>query len=197
MNKRTTFFIQLIGELVIPLLGYFFWDWSLLFILLFYLIENLFFSYFRIETIREIKKTVLKTEQKREYQDLVKSFFLWLIEFILVHIFIMLIYPNQSFTTEWINFFMYQDLGIPQGIILLPLIYFSSQMKKKQDVILTIRNMKSVDELILLKVNFKQSWVSIAIWGVLIGVNYFVSLHELINLSFVIILLIARGLQKD
>ena len=197
MNKRTTFFIQLIGELVIPLLGYFFWDWSLLFILLFYLIENLFFSYFRIETIREIKKTVLKTEQKREYQDLVKSFFLWLIEFILVHIFIMLIYPNQSFTTEWINFFMYQDLGIPQGIILLPLIYFSSQMKKKQDVILTIRNMKSVDELILLKVNFKQSWVSIAIWGVLIGLNYFVSLHELINLSFVIILLIARGLQKD
>jgi hypothetical protein len=70
-------------------------------------------------------------------------------------------------------------------------------MKKKQDVILTIRNMKSVDELILLKVNFKQWWVSIAIWGVLIGVNYFVSLHELINLSFVIILLIARGLQKD
>jgi hypothetical protein len=197
MNKRTTFFIQLIGELVIPLLGYFFWDWSLLFILLFYLIENLFFSYFRIETIREIKKTVLKTEQKREYQDLVKSFFLWLIEFILVHIFIMLIYPNQSFTTEWINFFMYQDLGIPQGIILLPLIYFSSQMKKKQDVILTIRNMKSVDELILLKVNFRQSWVSIAIWGVLIGLNYFVSLHELINLSFVIIILIARGLQKD
>ena len=197
MNKRTTFFIQLIGELVIPLLGYFFWDWSLLFILLFYLIENLFFSYFRIETIREIKKTVLKTEQKREYQDLVKSFFLWLIECILVHLFIMLIYPNQSFTTEWINFFMYQDLGIPQGIILLPLIYFSSQMKKKQDVILTIRNMKSVDELIQLKVNFKQSWVSIAIWGVIIGMNYFVSLHELINLSFVLLILIARGLQKD
>jgi hypothetical protein len=197
MNKRTTFFIQLIGELVIPLVGYFFWDWSLLFILLFYLIENLFFSYFRIETIREIKKTVLKTEQKREYQDLVISFFLWLIECILVHLFIMLIYPNQSFTTEWINFFMYQDLGIPQGIILLPLIYFSSQMKKKQDVVFTIRNMKSVDELILLKVNFRQSWVSIAIWGVIIGMNYFVSLHELINLSFVLLILIARGLQKD
>jgi hypothetical protein len=197
MKKRTTFFIQLIGELVIPLLGYFFWDWSLLFILLFYLIENLFFSYFRIETIREIKKTILKTEQKREFQDLVKSFSLWLIECVLVHLFIMLIYPNQSFTSEWINFFMYQDLGIPQGIVLLPLLYFSSKMKKKQDVVFTIRNMKSVDELILLKVNFKQSWVSIAIWGVLIGVNYFVSLHELINLSFVIILLIARGLQKD
>jgi hypothetical protein len=197
MNKRTTFFIQLIGELVIPLVGYFFWDWSLLFILLFYLIENLFFSYFRIETIREIKKTVLKTEQKREYQDLVKSFFLWLIECVLVHLFIMLIYPNQSFTSEWINFFMYQDLGIPQGIILLPLIYFSSQMKKKQDVVFTIRNMKSVDELILLKVNFRQSWVSIAIWGVIIGMNYFVSLHELINLSFVLLILIARGLQKD
>ena len=197
MNKRTTFFIQLIGELVIPLVGYFFWDWSLLFILLFYLIENLFFSYFRIETIREIKKTILKTEQKREFQELVKSFSLWLIECVLVHLFIMLIYPNQSFTSEWINFFMYQDLGIPQGIVLIPLLYFTSKMKKKQDVILTIRNVKSVDELIQLKVNFKQSWVSIAIWGVIIGMNYFVSLHELINLSFVLLILIARGLQKD
>lgn len=197
MNKRTTFIIQLIGELAIPLLGYFFWDWSLLFILLFYLIENLFFSYFRIETIREIKKTILKTEQKREFQDLVKSFSLWLIECVLVHLFIMLIYPNQSFTSEWINFFMYQDLGIPQGIVLIPMLYFTSKMKKKQDVILTIRNVKSVDELIHLKVNFKQSWVSIAIWGVIIGMNYFVSLHELINLSFVLLILIARGLQKD
>ena len=62
MNKQTAFIVQLIGELAIPLLGYFLWDWSLLFILLFYLIENLFFSFFRIETVREIKKLVLKKD---------------------------------------------------------------------------------------------------------------------------------------
>jgi hypothetical protein len=197
MNKRTAFIVQLIGELVIPLLGYFLWDWSLLFILLFYLIENLFFSYFRIETFREVKKTVWKKEQPRELKIFSKSLTIWTIEFVLVHLFIAVIYPNQSFITEWVDFFMYQDLGIPQGIILLPLIYFASRMKMKQDVILIIRNLKSVEELNHMTVSFKHSWISIGIWGILIGLNYFISLNEILNLSFIVLLLIARGLQRN
>jgi hypothetical protein len=197
MNKRTAFIVQLIGELVIPLLGYFLWDWSLLFILLFYLIENLFFSYFRIETVREVKKTVWKNEQPRELKIFSKSLTIWTIEFVLVHLFIAVIYPNQSFIKEWVDFFMYQDLGIPQGIILLPLIYISSRMKMKQDVMLNIRNLKSVEELNHMTVSFKHSWISIGIWGVLIGINFFIPIHELINLSFVLILLIARSFQRN
>ncbi len=197
MNKRTAFIVQLIGELVIPLLGYFLWDWSLLFILLFYLIENLFFSYFRIETFREVKKTVWKKEQPRELKIFSKSFTLWMIEFVLVHIFIAVIYPNQSFRKEWVDFFMYQDLGIPQGIILLPLIYFASRMKMKQDVILIIRNLKSADELNQMNVRYKHSWISIGIWGILIGLNYFISLNEILNLAFIVLLLIARGIQRN
>ena len=197
MNKRTAFFVQLIGELVIPLLGYFLWDWSLLFILLFYLIENLFFSCFRIETVREVKKTVWKKEQPRELKIFSKSLTLWMIEFVLVHLFIAVIYPNQSFIKEWVDFFMYQDLGIPQGIILLPLIYISSRMKMKQDVMLNIRNLKSVEELNHMTVSFKHSWISIGIWGILIGINFFIPIHELINLSFVLILLIARSFQRN
>jgi hypothetical protein len=197
MNKRTAFIVQLIGELVIPLLGYFLWDWSLLFILLFYLIENLFFSYFRIETVREVKKIVWKKQQPRELKLISKSLMLWSLELILVHLFITVIYPNQSFITEWVDFFMYQDLGIPQGIILLPLIYFASRMKMKQDVILIIRNLKSADELNQMNVSFKHSWISIGIWGILIGLNYFISLNEILNLSFIVLLLIARGLQRN
>jgi hypothetical protein len=197
MNKRTAFIVQLIGELVIPLLGYFLWDWSLLFILLFYLIENLFFSYFRIETVREVKKTVWKKEQPRELKIFSKSLTIWTIEFVLVHLFIAVIYPNQSFRKEWVDFFMYQDLGIPQGIILLPLIYISSRMKMKQDVMLNIRNLKSVEELNHMTVSFKHSWISIGIWGILIGINFFIPIHELINLSFVLILLIARSFQRN
>lgn len=196
MNKRTAFIVQLIGELVIPLLGYFLWDWSLLFILLFYLIENLFFSYFRIETVRQVKKTVWKKEQPRELKLFSKSFTLWTIEFILVHLFIVVIYSNQSIIKEWVDFFMYQDLGIPQGIILLPLIYISSRMKMKQDVMLTIRNLKSAEELNHMTVSFKHSWISIGIWGILIGLNYFISINEILNLSFVLLLFIARGLQR-
>ena len=197
MNKQTAFIVQLIGELAIPLLGYFLWDWSLLFILLFYLIENLFFSFFRIETVREIKKLVLKKDQPRDLKLQFKSLYLWVIECVLVHLFILVIYQNLSVTKEWIHFFMYQDLGIPQGIILLPLLYFASRMKMKQDIFLTIKNMKSADELNQLTVNFKQSWTAIGVWGVLIGINFFIPIHELINLSFVLILLIARSFLRN
>jgi hypothetical protein len=70
-------------------------------------------------------------------------------------------------------------------------------MKMKQDVILIIRNLKSVEELNHMTVSFKHSWISIGIWGILIGLNYFISLNEILNLSFIVLLLIARGLQRN
>lgn len=197
MNNRFTFFVQIIGDLAIPLLGYFFWDWSLFFILLFYLIENLFFSFFRIETIREIKKVVLKKDQKRDIKTLVKSLILWFLEFILLHSFVLVIYPNKNLLNEWINFFMYQDLGIPQGIILLPLLYYTSRLKMKQDTFLFIRSIESPIELSGLTVNFFTSWLAIGFWGFLIGINYFFQINELINLTLVLLLVVFKSIKKS
>lgn len=197
MNKNTTIIIQLIGELVIPLLGFFLWDWSLLFILLFYLLENLFFSYFRIETVREIKKQILKKDQPRNSKILFKSLILWLIECVLVHLFILLIYPNQSLPKEWIKFFMYQDLVIPQGIILLPLLYFASKMKMKQDVFVSLKNLKSADDFNHIAVNLNYIWIAIGAWGGLIGLNYFIQINELLNLSFILGLVILRSFHRN
>lgn len=197
MNKNTTIIIQLIGELVIPLLGFFLWDWSLLFILLFYLLENLFFSYFRIETVREIKKQILKKDQPRNSKILFKSLILWLIECVLVHLFILLIYPNQSLPKEWIKFFMYQDLVIPQGIILLPLLYFASKMKMKQDVFVSLKNLKSADDFNHIAVNLNYTWIAIGAWGGLIGLNYFIQINELLNLSFILGLVILRSFHRN
>jgi hypothetical protein len=197
MNKQTATILQFLGELAIPLLGYFLWDWSLLFILLFYLIENLFYSFFRIETIREIKKLVLKKDQPRNAKIVIHSLLLWLFECVLVHVFILVIQPNQSIFNEWIHFFMYEDLGVPQGIVLLPLLYFASRMKMKQDVLLFVRNMKSTDELNRLTVNFNTTWIAIGILGILIGVNYFIQIQELLNLSFVLVILIVRSLKRN
>ena len=197
MNKQTATILQFLGELAIPLLGYFLWDWSLLFILLFYLIENLFYSFFRIETIREIKKLVLKKDQSRNAKIVIHTLLLWLFECVLVHVFILVIQPNQSIFNEWIHFFMYEDLGVPQGIVLLPLLYFTSRMKMKQDVLLFVRNMKSTDELNRLTVNFNTTWIAIGILGILIGLNYFIQIQELLNLSFVLVILIVRCLKRN
>lgn len=197
MNNRATFIVQLIGDLAIPLLGYFLWDWSLFFILLFYLIENLFYSVFRIETIREIKKVVLKKDQTRDIKSLLKTLLLWSFECVLVHFLILEIYPKQSLFREWIHFLMYEDLGIPQGIILLPLLYFTSRMKMKQNTLIFIRNMKSSNELSTLAVNFTTTWIAFGFWGILLGINYFYQLHELLNLSIILLFLVFRNFRKN
>lgn len=197
MNKTTTFIIQLVGELLIPLLGYFFWNWSLPFILFFYLIESLFFSFFRIETIREIKKLILKKDQPVDSKTRFKALILWMTEFILIHLFIILLYPKKSLTQEWIDFILFQDLGVPQGIILLPLLYFVSKLKMKHDVFVSIKNLKSLGEINLIKVNFRYNWLAIGTWGVLIGLNYFIQIHELLNLTFILVLFIFRNIQKN
>jgi hypothetical protein len=197
MNKRTSIIIQLIGELAIPLLGYFFWDWSLFFILLFYVIENLFYLFFRIETVREVKKLVLRQSQPCDINTLIKSLFLWLLEGILIHVLFLLMHPNQSIYEEWIRFFMYQDLGIPQGFILLPLLYFTSRLKMKQDVLLFVKSLKTNDLVNKLTVNFLPSWTGISLWGLVIALNYFIQIHELINLSLILLLILVRGFYKN
>jgi len=71
MSKKTAIIIQLLGELAIPLLGYFLWNWSLFFILAYYLIDILFTNYFRNETFRKINKRVLKKDQPIDKKSLV------------------------------------------------------------------------------------------------------------------------------
>lgn len=197
MNQRTVQIIQIIGELAIPLLGFFLWNWSLMFILLFYIIENLFLVYFRIETIRQIKILVLKTHQSRDVKKLIQFLFLWFLESVLIHLFIRLNHPETSFISEWRDFIMYQDMGIPQGIVLIPLMLFVSRMKMKQDVILEIKKMNESQDITKIKINYSYHLIAIAFWGILIGLNVVIYLPETLNVFFALLLFVYRAIQRN
>ncbi len=196
MNKKTLLFIQILGELAIPLLGFFFWNWSLYFILLFYMIENLFATYFQLETFRKFTFLVEKKEAARDYKKLAIFIIFWLIEVALIHTFICLANPTIQFGKEVISFFMYEDMGVPQGFLLLPLLYFASIMKMKQDIQAFTIKIKSIEELKNFSPQFNYYWISIGFWVSLILISFFISLPELLAISLLLVLFIYRSLNR-
>jgi len=196
MNKKTLLFIQILGELAIPLLGFFLWNWSLYFILLFYMIENLFATYFQLETFRRFKFLVEKKESALNYKNLSVFVSFWLMEVVLIHLFLFLTTPAIQFGKEVIDFFMYEEMGIPQGFLLVPLLYFASRMKMKQDIKTLTIKIKSMDEVKNFSPKFNYYWVSIGFWVSLILISFFISLPELVAISLLLALFIYRSLNR-
>ena len=196
MNKKTLLFIQILGELAIPLIGFFFWNWSLYFILLFYMIENLFATYFQLETFRKFTFLVEKKESGIDYKKLFVFITFWLMEVALIHLFLFLSNPSIQFGKEVVDFFMYEDMGIPQGFLLIPLLYFASKMKMKQDIQTLTIKIKSIDEVKNFSPKFNYYWVSIGFWVSLILISLFISLPELVAIIIMLALFIYRSLNR-
>ena len=196
MNQRIARTIQIIGELAIPLLGYFFWNWSFSFILFFYIIENLFLLYFRIETIQNVKSTILKAKRIVDIKLLLFFLGLWIIEFALIHFLLKIIATNKNLLNAWQDFFLFEDMGVPQGFILIPLLYFASRMKMKQDIVIEIKKINTKLDLDKLKISALYNWIAISFWGLLIGLNVLFALPEIWNILLTLILLLFRAFQR-
>jgi hypothetical protein len=196
MNQRIARTIQIIGELAIPLLGYFFWNWSFSFILFFYIIENLFLLYFRIETIQNVKSTILKAKRIVDIKLLLFFLGLWIVEFALIHFLLKIIATNKNLLNAWQDFFLFEDMGVPQGFILIPLLYFASRMKMKQDIVIEIKKINTKLDLNKLKISALYNWIAISFWGLLIGLNVLFALPEIWNILLTLILLLFRAFQR-
>jgi hypothetical protein len=114
----------LLGDVALPLMGYFFWDWNLYFILLFFMLDQLarvVFLHWRM------KLTELNTIEKRN--QILKAVFLFLSEVIIIHTVIFFQNPSIHFLEEFLRFFHYKDMGIEQGYLLFPLVFFGEWMR--------------------------------------------------------------------
>lgn len=127
-------FIQAIGEAVIPLLGFFYFEWNLYFILLFYFIDLVTTEVFLHLKINQILKfqSVRSYPKKWKVNTLINSL---LVVVVLTgsHVIIALLYPDISFKQEFVDFVMYEEAGvpIPQGFILLPIVVFGNYQQYK------------------------------------------------------------------
>jgi hypothetical protein len=180
-------YIQWIGDLIIPILGFIFWDWSLYFILLFILLDM-----FTKEVVMHVKAYhVNKLHPNGKAQWLKKSvvntvFFMSFL--LLVHVAVLQVFPTLKFTIEWWRFWTYEDLGIQQGYVLLPLLAVSGYMQFKQSFVLP--NMAA-------KLTMSELWspqIKLNVWRVLaastwIGVARFIYLNESVWIGFILVVM--------
>jgi hypothetical protein len=121
--------IQAIGEAVIPLLGFFYFDWSLYFILLFYFIDLIateVFTYIKVNKIITFQRIGYTFQQR--YGKLIINTSLVLLLLILSHLFIYFQQSGINFWKAFAEFLAYEEPGfpVPQGYILLPLVIFGN-----------------------------------------------------------------------
>ncbi|MBU3658776.1 MAG: hypothetical protein FGM14_02820 [Flavobacteriales bacterium] len=160
----------LIGDVALPLMGYFLWNWNLYFILLFFLLDQLA----RVVLLPwRMKLTDFDSSEKRI--QLLKATFLLLTEVIVIHAVIYFQRPSIDFLAEFGQFFHYKDMGIEQGYILFPLVFLGEWMRIKNELKFNIVGQK---QKMLLAKSLKNAFIRISFFALILGVLTFVFLPE-------------------
>lgn len=138
MQKINPKFIQLIGDLIIPLIGYFYWNWSLYFIVVFLIIDLI------IKEIYVIKKStlIIRSQHFNQQNPKIKNRVLILTSIVILsiailfsHLFFYEFIKEFKVTDELYKFVMYKELGIPQYLILIPLLFIGGNLQFKMEFI--------------------------------------------------------------
>lgn len=179
-------YIQLIGDAVIPLAGAFFFDWSLYFILIFYCIDL-----FALEVILHLKskKTIeFRGIPKKEWSKRgIKSAILLLLTLALIHVAVFFIEPGIDFKQQLYDFIMYEEMGIAQGFILVPLIAFSAYQLYRMKFLMPARfRTISMDE--IWRPHVISLLIMIGFSGLAIGLSQFIIFQELVYVLAIVII---------
>ncbi|MDP4683409.1 MAG: hypothetical protein NWS40_01835 [Crocinitomicaceae bacterium] len=180
-------YIQLIGDAVIPLLGFFLWNWSLYFILLFYIIDLLL-----IEVVMHLKTKKTLQERTTEdksiwYKQGILSTVLFVVNCILIHLAVQELHPTIDFQQEALAFWSYKDMGIEQGYILLPLLIIVAYQKYKMEFLMP-GLFRTINLQAIWKEHKKANIIQLAFIGLAFGVFSFISPPEWLVILLIVAL---------
>ena len=133
-------YIQLGLEASIPLLGFFLWDWSLYFILLFYFID--LFAAELIMHLKSYKIAQFRNTQQSSKEWVVRSIFSLTVLVIggtLIHFAMLFIQEGIQFWDEVVAFWNYEEMGLKQGYVFVPLVVLLSYQQYKMEFLLPAR----------------------------------------------------------
>ena len=182
MNNLKLKIIQVLTEAALPILGFLFWKWSFYYILLFYLLDFVAASILTIFKIKKINSFQLESKKEIENFKIINWVFPVIVNIgILFCVYFLLLNLNPTFDIykETVNFVMLEDMGMAQGIFLIPLVFYASYLNYKMQFLmpkkyqfLTVKN--------LYKHYFKG--ILVALTGFLLAflISFFVSIPEII-----------------
>jgi len=111
----------------LPLLGFLFWDWGFYFIVLFFLFDLIFKTFFLK------KRLVILEEIKGRNRILFYAFLFLFVEVAVIHLIVIGAFPNMRIVDSLIDFLSYKELGIAQGVVLIPLLFLNEWMKIRNE----------------------------------------------------------------
>ena len=123
--KKAQLISEILGDCLLPLMGFLWWGWDLYFILLY-----LLFDY----TIR--LGFLFTKPATRSFQVLLRPILFFLSFVILSHFYMTLTEPTWRFTKDFAAFFWYEELWIPQGLILIPLLVYTEISRQRIEKLL-------------------------------------------------------------
>jgi hypothetical protein len=123
--KKAQLLSEILGDCVLPLLGFLWWGWDLYFILLY-----LLFDY----SIR--LGFLMVNPSTRKLHVLLRPLLFFLSFVILSHFYITLTEPTWRFIKDFAAFFWYEELWIPQGFILIPLLIYTEISRQRMEKLL-------------------------------------------------------------
>lgn len=192
-------YIQVLGDGIIPLLGFFFWDWNLYFILLFYFIDMFtkeVLLHLKAKKIVEHQIETRELDIQIEKSNWIKfgllSIILLIFSLFLIHISMPFIQDQFNATNEIIRFWSYKEMGIEQGYIFVPLIIFMGYTQFK---------MEFLAPAVFTRINNSQLWqphlkamlILVAFTALTFGLVHFIKIPEVI---FVISIVLISSLYQ-
>lgn len=137
MTPQKAIIFQTCIEALLPILGYFYWNWDASFILMFYLIDWLLFWVLTLFKARKrIDFSGNETEKQIATRHLAIAFLCILSTSLAVFFTLPNMHPDFSWTERIWAFLSYSDMGIQQGFILIPLMILSGYLTYKQQFLL-------------------------------------------------------------
>ena len=127
--KQQAKITQLIGDMAIPIIGFYLWDWSMLFILFFYILDvaiSTVFTFVKTKSINSFHRS-----NYYPWKHIIIILLGYILSFYLVYYLIVTISPKISVGNEMVRFLMTKEWGIPQFILLFPLLILGGYMQFK------------------------------------------------------------------
>lgn len=134
MNQNALI-VRILGDILIPVLGFFFWNWNLYFIVLFLLLDLLAGEIVVHLKTRKIKSYSEKVNSHSWNRFALISLALFATTTTLVHLGVKVLHPQVDLTNEFISFLRYEDMGFAQGYVLIPLVGFMAYTKYQTEFI--------------------------------------------------------------
>lgn len=180
MTQKRLVIIQTLLEALIPIIGYFYWEWGLTFILLFYALDwILAMVLYFFKCRKRIDFSQDSTEMKEFKGIFVLSLGLHGLAFILFGMAVLNWNRALRLGELIYNFLAYTEGGIPQGVFLIPLMVFAGYTQYKQQFLFAAR-FRNMNIRQLLNPLYIQGYVLLSVAGIFFACTFLITLPELL-----------------